>query len=301
MTARQRSAGLALLICCGCLLAALTCDRRLQGAFPVPARTAQRPVPSSPEPPLADFPVVPAPAPGAGTALGSPFPADPPVPVVALRVRVPACGAAGQELASHACVEHCSRAPAHPVLLRSPLPPGPRFVRAPPQPTAQEPELLWQLDTLEPCACRNIVLVLLPTGPGDLKDCFRVQFEHGECVCTHVAPAPAPRSELSLVKRGPAHATLYHALTYQLTVTNNGTTPLTGVTLTDTLPDGLEYTPPPGGGGAAAADKGVLKWDVGTLAPGQSRVIDYQALAKATGRLCNQAVAVTASGLRPGA
>ena len=113
MTVRQRSAGLALLALCGCL-AALSVDRPMLGAFPLPFRMVQREAPPSPEPPLADAPAVPIP--------GTPRPTDPPVPVVAVRVRVPASGAAGQDLEYHICVENRSRAAAHHVLLRNPLP-----------------------------------------------------------------------------------------------------------------------------------------------------------------------------------
>src|SRR5262245_17349594 len=171
MTARQRSAGLALLLSCGCLLAALPDGRRLQGASPAPARTAQGVAPSSPEPPLADAPSAPSAAPGPGTAPAAASPVDPPVPVVALRVRVPASAADGQELEYRTCVENTSPAAAHHVLVRNPLPANARFVRANPEPTAQEPDLLWQLGTLEPRACREIVLVLAPTGPGDVRNC----------------------------------------------------------------------------------------------------------------------------------
>src|SRR5438270_47340 len=75
MTVRQRSAGLALLLAGGVLAAALTTDRRLLGAPPVPVRTAQQAVPSSPEPPLADAPLAPVPAaPSPGPAPGTPNP-----------------------------------------------------------------------------------------------------------------------------------------------------------------------------------------------------------------------------------
>src|SRR5262249_3202088 len=39
-------------------------------------------------------------------------------------------------------------------------------------------------------------------------------------------------------------------------------------------------------------------WDIGTLAPGQSRVVEYQVIAKKADRFCNQAVATAAGNLR---
>jgi uncharacterized repeat protein (TIGR01451 family) len=210
-------------------------------------------------------------------------PDDPPVPVVALRVRVPATVALGQEIEYHLCVENCSEAPAHHVIVRNPLPANARFVRAQPEPAVMEPELRWHLGTLEPFARRDILLVLAPTGTGDVRNCARVQFEHGQCVTTHVA-----RPGLRLRKEGPTQAVLYDALTFRLEVSNTGTAPATNVVLTDSLPEGLE----------PSSGRNPLTWDLGTLEPGRTRTVEYQAVAKTTGRLCNRAVVTAAGGLR---
>src|SRR5262249_26383167 len=147
-------------------------------------------------------------------------------------------------------------------------------------------ELLWQLGTLPPGACREIVLVLVPTGPGDVKNCARVQFEHGQCVCTKIAQPGAPA--LQLHKQGPGQAALNNVLPYRLTVPNTGSGQAPGVVVTDALPAGLEHT----------SRKNTLTWDMGNLAPGQSRTAEYQVIAKQTGRLCNGAVATAMGGLR---
>jgi uncharacterized repeat protein (TIGR01451 family) len=243
---------------------------------PRPARTTHGEE-SSVEPPLASLPsavLIPT---------GSPHPEDPAVPMVALRVRVPAAAGLGQEVEYHLCVENCSAAAAHHVLVRNPLPANARFVRANPEPAARDPELLWQLGTLEPGARREILLVLVPTGPGDLENCARVQFEHGQCVCTRIA-----QPGLQLRKQGPRQAAVNETLAFQLTVTNTGAIELSGVVVTDSLPAGLEH----------ASRQNALRWDVGTLAPGQSRTLEYHVVAKRAGRLCNRSVAVADGGLR---
>src|SRR5438067_2071317 len=89
---------------------------------------------------------------------------NPPTPVVCIAVRVPAAGAPGEELEYRICVENPTFAPAHRVTVRNPLPEHAKFVRAKPEPTAREPELVWELGTLEACAKREILLVLSPTG-----------------------------------------------------------------------------------------------------------------------------------------
>jgi uncharacterized repeat protein (TIGR01451 family) len=81
---------------------------------------------------------------------------------------------------------------------------------------------------------------------------------------------------------------LHHPLDYRLVVTNNGTGEVRGVTLTDTMDEGMRH---------AASQKRQLTWDVGTLASGESRTFDYQIITTKTGKLLNRAVA-TAGTLR---
>jgi uncharacterized repeat protein (TIGR01451 family) len=219
-------------------------------------------------------------------------PKDPPFPAVAIRVRVPACVASQKDLKYLIYVENHSHVCAHHVLVRNPIPANAKFVNAIPTPLTRAPELRWDLGTLKPGECRDIILVLKPIGEGEVKNCARVQFEHGQCVCTKVGPhgaglkgpprRPGREPGLRLRKNGPAQAILNETLTYELTVTNTGDKELTGIKVTDTLPDGLEH----------ATKKKVLTWDIETLAAGESRTIEYRVVAKKKGRLCNEAVAV---------
>lgn len=208
--------------------------------------------------------------------------ADPPPPCVAVRVRVPASVGVGQELTYRLIVENQSAAAAHHVILRNPLPAHARFVRAQPEPSAQEPELLWQLGTLAGGARREVTLVVVPDGKGDIRNCARVQYEHGQCVTTKVA-----RPGISLRQSGPAQALLYDSVTFQLVVTNTGPTALTNVAVTDILAPGLEH---------ALGNR--IKWDLGTLAPGQVRRVEFQAIAKQAGRLRAAATVTADGGLR---
>jgi uncharacterized repeat protein (TIGR01451 family) len=206
-----------------------------------------------------------------------------PVPVVALHVRVPATTGAGQELRYQLSVENTSRAAAHHVLVRNPLPAHAKYVRANPEPSAREPEFLWQLGTLEGGAHREITLILEPTGAGDIQNCARVQFEHGQCTTTRIG-----RPGLRLSKQGPTQAILNDSLSYQLTVENTGSADAASVVLTDTLPVGLEH----------ASGKNPLQWELGTLAAGQVRTVEYQVIAKVEGKLCNRAAVTAAGGVR---
>src|SRR5262249_41010730 len=121
-----------------------------------------------------------------------PCPIDPPPPIVTVKVRVPACAPPGQDVEYRICVENCAPGDAHHVVIKNPLPSNAKFVRANPEPSETGPELRWKLGTMFGGERRRIVLVLSPTGPGDITNCTRVQFEYGQCVTTRTAGCPPP-------------------------------------------------------------------------------------------------------------
>jgi uncharacterized repeat protein (TIGR01451 family) len=247
-----------------------------------PFRTAQIVSPSTPEPPLADQPLPPPPP------ASAPRPDDPPTPVVSIQVRAPADGAAGQEIEYRILVANHSRAPAHHVLVRNPLPAHAKFVRATPKPDEERGELLWQLGTLDGCANREIVLVLAPTGGGDVDNCARVQFEHGQCVTTRISgPQLAVRID------GPREAKLGQPIMFRITVTNTGTAGVSRVNLVTKFQEGWQIE-------GKAFEKGAASelsrsWD--TLGPGQSETLTVEATPREEGRLCFSAEATAAGGL----
>jgi uncharacterized repeat protein (TIGR01451 family) len=247
---------------------------------------------------------------------------DPPTPKVVLKVRVPACAAAGQPLEYHICIENSSAAPAHHVLVRNPLPANACFVRATPVPTAKEPELLWALGTLPPCCCREIVLVLQPTGAGDLKNCARVQYEHGQCVVTRIAQAPPPPegipivpppgmkekeipkekeketprekgqqpgAQLKLQVKAPAQAYVNAPVTYTIVLTNIGKGPATNTLIQCQLPDNTIFDNATQGGRFLSNQ---VAWLIGKLEAGAQRTVEVTYKATAPGKLCNHVVAL---------
>jgi uncharacterized repeat protein (TIGR01451 family) len=262
-------------------------------------------LPLPPAPPLT-VPVPPAP---------DCLPKDPPPPVVKVNVRVPACSAPGKAIEYHICVENCSTAEAHHVLLKNPLPANAKFVRADPEPTKVGPELQWDLGTVGGGACREVVLVLQPTNAEDVKNCTRVQFEHGQCVTTRQAghapalpvppgaappgvmppavsevpvtpktkepPVVAPR--LSLTVEGHKRQYVNLPSHYFLTVTNTGKTRATNVLASCVIPGDLKFE-------RAAPNytyvAGQVAWVVGDLDPGAQQTLELVLRAQAEGRTC---------------
>jgi uncharacterized repeat protein (TIGR01451 family) len=275
------------------------------------------PIPVQPLPPVHQIPPQPL------CDLGCP-PPDPPTPLVKIRVRVPACAVAGQDVEYKITIENCSPAPAHHVLVRNPLPAGARFCRAVPEPAAMDPDLIWLLGTLPPGACREICLVLCPTDGCELKNCARVQFEHGECVVTRIAnapptgfePKPQPREQiteppqvepkeppkvivpgdtsLGVKITGPKKQYANLPAKYQITVTNNGAKAAENVLVSAILPDKSVLI---GTSENGRYHFGVVNWLVGDLPAGASRTVQVTYKVPAAGEFCLKA---NASGLSQG-
>jgi uncharacterized repeat protein (TIGR01451 family) len=262
MLARQRWAMLALLLALAGLTVVLVHHSKAQ-------LWAEVPPPPGSEPPIAGPPVVSPPS----IPPGSPCPVDPPTPVVRLRIRVPASAAPGEEIEYRIIVDNPTPADAHQVVVRDSLPANTRFVRASPEPHAPAPDLEWRLGTVRGCTSTEIVLVLAANGPGDIANCARVSFEHGQCVTTRIEK-PAG---LRVRKCGPGQAQAGFTLTFEIAVSNHGPVPISNVSIIDKLPEGMEH----------ASGKNTLTWHIGTLQPGECRSVQYQAVARKQGRLCN--------------
>lgn len=80
--------------------------------------------------------------------------------------------------------------------------------------------------------------------------------------------------------------------TYTITVKNNGPTTATGVSVTDVLPDGVEFVqltnPAKGAANYDNTTKGIT-WTVGQLAPGEETTITFTVKPKSTGDITNTA------------
>lgn len=220
---------------------------------------------------------------------GPPSTLDPPTASVAVRIRVPAEVAVGTDITYRITAENISRgAAAHHVLVKVPLPPGVKVVRASPPADGEGPTLMWKIGTLESCQKRDITLVVRPAGD-DINLCARVQFEHGQCVRTRVS-----RPGLQVRRVGPTQALLYDAVSYKLEVSNTGKVTARNVVLEESLPKGLDFA------NSKPSTKGdnPLSWSLGDLAPGRTKTVEYDAFVKETGKLAIRTVARAAGGLR---
>lgn len=246
------------------------------------------------------------------------WPLDPPAPTVTLKVRVPAWSPPGKEIEYRYFIENCALADAHHVIVKNPLPPNVKFVRASPAPHQTEPELQWHLGTMKARGKCEISLIVLPLGTEDVRNCVRIQYEHGQCVTTRVAHAqpgmppfgspeppngkgppdgkrppeivpkiePLPPDGLAKLKlqvEGPKDRYANMPVLYRITVINEGKTAATNLQTWATLPEKTEFV--------NASDNGVhiagrVAWNLKDLEPGGKRTVELVYKSQGTGVRC---------------
>ena len=224
----------------------------------------------------------------AKSSMGTFSPSDPPAPFVTIRVRVSAQASPNDELEYRILVENHSPAEAHQVRVRNNIPTNAKFLRATPPPDSLEGELIWKLGSLPGNSSKEIKLIVMVTGTGEVDCISRVQYEHGQAVKTQLA------SPLLIKMTGPIQAMLYDTLSFQIDIFNTGNSELTGVQLTNIIPDGLEFlTSKP-----STSGDNPLVWNIGAIPGGQSKRLEFQAAAKKTGEFINKATVTTTSGMK---
>lgn len=238
--------------------------------------------------------VTPAPkSPTAPTAAPTVLYPEPPTPVVRISVKGLDTAPSGQELTFKLVVTNTSEAKAHNVVARCPVPKNAKLIKALPQPTAEGPDLEWQLETLEGGASRTIEVVFKPNDDvSEIAVVGRVQFEHGRVIKTRLSSP-----NLQMKKTGPAEGVLQAPLNYRIVLTNAGRVPVTDVQVVDTLPDGLEYVQESSGSlvSKVGPEPNQRTWEIGTLKPNETRTIDYRVMPRKVGEWSSEAVA-TGSG-----
>ena len=108
-------------------------------------------------------------------------------------------------------------------------------------------------------------------------------------VLTGQPPTPAD-ARLTITKRAPRQASARRNIPFQITVQNVGTTIARDVVVTDRLPGGTSLLRRPKG---ATVRRGVVRWRVGDLAPGQKVTVGLylRSDTSRSKRLCNRAAA----------
>lgn len=139
----------------------------------------------------------------------------------------------------------------------------------------------WNLGTLGPKESKTITVSGSSPDEGIVTTCGSATYSPIACQDIHVVKA-----NITLAKVEPADELICDPIPVTLTVKNTGSSALTGVQIADTLPAGL-----------TSDGKSSLTFDIGNLAPGESKEVKYNAAASATGKLVNTAKVTSAQGV----
>ena len=139
----------------------------------------------------------------------------------------------------------------------------------------------WNLGTMGAKETKTIVVHGSAAEEGIVTTCGWATYNPVACEDIRIVKA-----NIALTKREPADVLICEPIPTTLTVKNTGSSGLSGVRITDSLPAGL-----------TADGKSSLVFDVGNLAPGESKDIKYNAMASTTGKLVNNAKVTSAEGV----
>lgn len=145
------------------------------------------------------------------------------------------------------------------------------FVSATPSPSTSEGDYVWNLGTLQEGQSKSIDVTVRPNQRGTYRVCSVFTADPILCI-----PLSAGMPELVIAKTGPATMEIGETVTWDVTVTNRGDVTAPSVVLTDTLPDNFRPVGP-------------TQFQLGDMAPGQSKTVQVSATSTGTGDFVNEA------------
>jgi uncharacterized repeat protein (TIGR01451 family) len=161
------------------------------------------------------------------------------------------------------------------------------------RPESGKERLSWFVARLPPGQSRTIEYQLLAKEVG--KQCNKVSataeggLRDEKEICVMVGEA-----KLDLNMTGPKRRYLNVPASYQITVRNPGSAPVTNLTITDPLPGKTTFVRASEGGQLVSNQ---VQWSLGALGPGESRTVEVALRAQAIGPISNQATAQADRGL----
>ncbi len=141
------------------------------------------------------------------------------------------------------------------------LPAGLEYVSSEPSGTASGSTVTWNLDDMDADATATITLRVRSVTAGEVENTASVSFGGSDFEPEASATTNILASGISLVKTGRTAIFVGSQATYTLKVTNDGDVPLTGVTITENIPDGLSYVSS-SPAGTVSADGDQVTWNI---------------------------------------
>lgn len=198
--------------------------------------------------------------------------------IVTLDKRVPQAVALGEEYPVDLKVTALEQAGF--VTVNDMIPDGAEYLKSDPEASRDGSLLTWKFASMEKDEVKNIRSYYKASKEGQLSSCCTVAAMPRTCASTFVG-----KPMLTISKTGPETALLGADITYTTTVSNPGTMPAHNVVVTDKIPDGLSHS----------SGKYEIAFNVGDLAPNESKSFPVVLKAVQRGSVCNSAVAVAAN------
>lgn len=139
----------------------------------------------------------------------------------------------------------------------------------------------WDLGTLGPKASKTITVNGSSPEEGVVNTCGWATYNPVACQDIRVVKA-----NIAITKTEPSDRLLCDPIPVTIMVKNTGSSALSGVQISDVLPAGM-----------TSDGKSSLTFDVGNLAPGESREVKYSAMAAKTGKFVNTAKVTSTQGV----
>lgn len=162
------------------------------------------------------------------------------------------------------------------VVVTEAIPAGASYVKSEPAAAVEGGSIVWKLGNLDGGDSRVLKVIYKADKEGTLSSFAVVSADPRVCGSTFVGKAV-----LAIEKSGPETALLGSEVTYNVVVKNTGTAIARNVVVTDPVPTGLSHS----------SGKSELSFDVGDLAPGQSKPLTVTLKANQRGKVCNTATA----------
>lgn len=167
------------------------------------------------------------------------------------------------------------------VIVTTAIPEGASYVRSEPDAANDGSRLSWRFPWMNRNDTRTIKVWLTANREGDIALCYGLIAHPRYCVVTKIG-----KPGLHITKDGPSVAQIGDEFSYNIVVSNPGSSPARDVVVTDNIPDGLE----PVDGNRTPS------FQVGDLNPGESKNIDsVRVRATRTGTFTNVATATSSN------
>ena len=172
------------------------------------------------------------------------------------------------------------------------LPDGMEMVSTTPEATVgSDGSLSWTIDRLNPGASETFTVVAQGNSGGSLVNLAAISGDG--VIGTAEATVVVQTTAIGLAKTGGSVMYIGGERDYQITATNNGTANLTGVVITDTIPDGLSYVSSENG----SLNANTVTWTIGELAAGASTTVTLTLRGETAGEFTNEASVTTDQGV----